>query len=192
MSSSISRQLVLWLAVPLMLLALCGALLHYFNNVAPSVISRDQRLREASNALMARIEVKDGQIALDAAANGKAPLPSADSVTYAVRDARGRLLLGDAQLPAVSIADASDQVFALARLGHRNVRTLTSRFDTAAGVLLLSTADVRASNEPAARSARWRTRGEVATNASKTSRSRAVQGRRATASSAVTAGSCTS
>jgi two-component system sensor histidine kinase TctE len=150
-SSSISRQLVLWLAVPLMLLALCGALLHYFNNVAPSVISRDQRLREASNALMARIEVKDGQIRLDTAASGKAPLPSADSVTYAVRDARGHLLLGDAQLPAVSIADASDQVFALARVGHRNVRTLTSRFDTAAGVLLLSTADVRASNEPAAR-----------------------------------------
>jgi two-component system, OmpR family, sensor histidine kinase TctE len=150
-SSSISRQLVLWLAVPLMLLALCGALLHYFNNVAPSVISRDQRLREASNALMARIEVKDGQVTLDTAADGKAPLPSADSVTYAVRDARGRLILGDAQLPAVSIADASDQVFALARVDHRNVRALTSRFDTAAGVLLLSTADVRASSEPAAR-----------------------------------------
>jgi two-component system sensor histidine kinase TctE len=150
-SSSISRQLVLWLAVPLMLLALCGALLHYFNNVAPSVISRDQRLREASNALMARIEVKDGQVTLDTAADGKASLPSADSVAYAVRDARGRLLLGDAQLPAVSITDASDQVFALARVGHRNIRTMTSRFDTAAGLLLLSTADVRTSSEPAAR-----------------------------------------
>src|SRR5579864_1907917 len=34
-SSSISRQLVFWLAVPLMLLALCGALVHYFNSVAP-------------------------------------------------------------------------------------------------------------------------------------------------------------
>ena len=152
MSSSISRQLVLWLAVPLMLLALCGALLHYFNNVAPSVIGRDQRLREASNALMARIEVSDGQgYARHRASTARPPLPSPDSITYAVRDARGRLLLGDAQLPAVSIADTSDQVFALARVEHRNVRTLTSRFDTAAGVLLLSTADVRASNEPAAR-----------------------------------------
>lgn len=151
MSSSISRQLVLWLAVPLMLLALCGALLHYFNNVAPSVIGLDQRLREASNALMARIEVNDGRVTLDIAADGKPPLPAADSVIYAVRDAQGRLLLGDAQLPAVSIADASDQEFALARLDHRNVRTLTSRFDTTAGVLLLSTADVRASREPAAR-----------------------------------------
>jgi two-component system sensor histidine kinase TctE len=143
--------LVLWLAVPLMLLALCGALLHYFNNVAPSVIGLDQRLREASNALMARIEVSDGQVTLDTAADGKPRLPAADSVAYAVRDTQGRLLLGDAQLPPVSIADASDQVFALARLDRRNVRTLTSRFDTTAGVLLLSTADVRASHEPAAR-----------------------------------------
>jgi two-component system, OmpR family, sensor histidine kinase TctE len=150
-SSSISRQLVLWLAVPLMLLALCGALLHYLNNVAPSVIGLDQRLREASNALMARIEVVNGQVTLDTAADRRPTLPSADSIAYSVRDTQGRLLLGDARLPAVSIADASDQVFALTRLDHRNVRTLTSRFDTIAGVLLVSTADVRASNEPAAR-----------------------------------------
>jgi len=32
-TSSISRQLVFWLAAPLMLLALCGALVHYFNSV---------------------------------------------------------------------------------------------------------------------------------------------------------------
>ena len=44
-SSSISRQLMLWLAVPLMLLALCGALVHYFNNVAPGVIGSDRRLQ---------------------------------------------------------------------------------------------------------------------------------------------------
>ena len=151
MSSSISRQLVLWLAVPLMLLALCGALLHYFNNVAPSVIGLDQRLREASNALMARIEVSDGRITLDTAADGRPPLPAADSVVYAVRDAQGRLLLGDARLSGVSLDDTNDQLFALARLDRRNVRTLTTRFDTSAGVLLLSTADVRASREPAAR-----------------------------------------
>src|ERR1700686_2808740 len=34
-TSSISRQLILWLAIPLMLVALCGALVHYFNDVAP-------------------------------------------------------------------------------------------------------------------------------------------------------------
>src|ERR1700676_5583469 len=53
-TSSISRQLIFWLAVPLMLLALCGALVHYFNSVAPGVISSDRRLKETTNALMRR------------------------------------------------------------------------------------------------------------------------------------------
>ena len=66
MSSSISRQLVFWLAVPLMLLALCGALVHYFNSVAPGVISSDRRLRDAATALMARLTVENGRVRLDA------------------------------------------------------------------------------------------------------------------------------
>ena len=61
MTSSISRQLILWLAIPLMLLALCGALIHYFNNIAPSVISSDQRLKDASAALMAHVVVRAGK-----------------------------------------------------------------------------------------------------------------------------------
>src|SRR6202011_4984144 len=54
-TSSISRRLIFWLAVPLMLLALCGALVHYFNSVAPGVIDSDRRLKEAANALMAHV-----------------------------------------------------------------------------------------------------------------------------------------
>ena len=96
MTSSISRQLVFWLAVPLMLLALCGALVHYFNNVAPGVISSDRRLKEAANALMARVSVKDGQVTLDARSGPQAALCPRDSVIYALRDAQGRLLAGDA------------------------------------------------------------------------------------------------
>jgi two-component system sensor histidine kinase TctE len=151
-SSSISRQLVFWLAVPLMLLALCGALVHYFTNIAPGVLSSDRRLREASNALMARIDVGGGgAVSLDTAADGKPPLPAADSVAYAVRDAQGHLLAGDARIPAVPMSEASDQVYAVAQLEHRNVRTLTTRFDTAAGALILTAADVRGPGEPAAR-----------------------------------------
>jgi two-component system sensor histidine kinase TctE len=150
-SSSISRQLVLWLAVPLMLLALCGALVHYFNSVAPGVITSDRRLKDAANAVMARLQVEAGQVTLDTAPSGKPPLPAPDSVTYAVRDTQGRLLLGDAQLPAVAIPDAAAQIFALAPVNRRNVRTLTTRFDTRAGVIILTAADVRAASEPAAR-----------------------------------------
>jgi len=151
-TSSISRQLVLWLAVPLMLLALGGALIHYFNNVAPGVISSDRRLKDAANAVMARIQVdRGGSVTLDAISGDRPALPAADSIRYAVRDSKGRLLLGDAQIPVVSMADTADQVFAVAQLDHRNVRTLSTRFDTSAGVLMLTTADIRAGGEPAAR-----------------------------------------
>src|SRR5580658_1014395 len=150
-NSSISRQLVLWLAVPLMLLALCGALVHYFNSIAPGVISSDRRLKDAANAVMARLQVEAGQVTLETAPTGKPLLPAPDSVTYAVRDTQGRLLLGDAQLPAVAIPDAAAQVFALAPVNRRNVRTLTTRFDTRAGVIILTAADIRAASEPAAR-----------------------------------------
>jgi two-component system, OmpR family, sensor histidine kinase TctE len=150
-SSSISRQLVFWLAVPLMLLALCGALVHYFNSVAPGVISSDRRLREAANALMARLQVQAGQVTLDTDPHGKPPLPAPDTIAYAVRDAEGRLLLGDSQLPAVSMSDAAAQVFAMAQVKGRNVRTLTTRFDTRTGVIILTAADIRPAVEPAAR-----------------------------------------
>ncbi len=151
MSSSISRQLVLWLAVPLMLLSLCGALVHYFNSVAPGVISSDRRLKDAANALMARLQVEPDQVSLDTSSRAKPPLPAPDSIAYAVRDVHGRLLLGDAQLPLVPMTDATAQVFAMAQIDRRNVRMLTTRFDTHAGVIILTVADIRPAIEPAAR-----------------------------------------
>jgi hypothetical protein len=142
-SSSISRQLVFWLAVPLMLLALCGALVHYFNSVAPSVINSDRRLKESANALMARVQVQTGHVTIDSNPESKPPLPARDSIDFAVRDSDGHLLLGDADLPSVSMTDATAQMFAMAQVHGRNVRTLTTRFDTRGGVIILTTADVQ-------------------------------------------------
>ncbi len=150
-SSSISRQLVLWLAVPLMLLALCGALVHYFNNVAPSVIGSDRRLKEAANALMAHVHVKEGQVELDGKSVTPPRLPAADSVIYAVRDTQGRLLSGDTRLPAVPMNGETSQLIAMTHVDNRNFRSLTTRFDTAGGVILITVADVRPAVEPAAR-----------------------------------------
>jgi two-component system, OmpR family, sensor histidine kinase TctE len=150
-SSSISRQLIFWLAVPLMLLALCGALVHYFNNVAPGVISSDRRLKEAANALMARVQVADGRITLDAHPHsGNAP-PVPDSIKYAARDSQGHLLFGDAELPTVPMNSGNAQLFAMSQFDHRSVRTLTTRFDTRAGVVIITAADARPTAEPAAR-----------------------------------------
>jgi two-component system, OmpR family, sensor histidine kinase TctE len=151
-TSSISRQLIFWLAVPLMVLALCGALVHYFNNVAPGVISSDRRLKEAASALMAHVLIKDGQVTLDTGAGaGKPALPSPDSIRYALRDTQGRLLAGDPQLPMVAMNSETSQLFAMSQVDHRSVRSLTTRFDTRAGVILITLADLRAVSEPAAR-----------------------------------------
>ncbi len=153
MTSSISRQLIFWLAVPLMVLALCGAMVHYFNSIAPGVISSDRRLKEAANALMAHVVIKDGQITLDSDAGGndRPSLPPPDLIKYAVRDAQGRLLAGDAQLPAVAMNNANAQLFAMAQVDQRSLRTLTTRFDTRSGVIIITVADLRAPAAPAAR-----------------------------------------
>ena len=151
MNSSISRRLILWLAVPLMLLALCGALVHYFNNIAPGVISSDRRLKEAANALMAHLSIKDGRISVDTHSDTPPRLPSADSVIYAMRDTSGRLIDGDIRLPAVPMSGETSQLIAMTQLEHRAVRSLTTRVDTPGGVILLTVADVRPVAEPAAR-----------------------------------------
>lgn len=138
-----------------MLLALCGALVHYFNSIAPGVISSDRRLKAASAALMARVVVKDGQISLNTnpggGANGNPPLPPPDSIKYALHDTQGRLLVGDAELPAVAIGNETTQLFAMSQLDHRSLRSLTTRFDTRAGIIFITVADARPPLEPAAR-----------------------------------------
>jgi two-component system sensor histidine kinase TctE len=100
---------------------------------------------------MARIAVDGRTATLDAASDGKAPLPSADSVDFSVRDQSGMLLLGDDSIPAVSIADAAAQMFAVVQLNGRSMRALTTRFDTSAGIFLVTTVDLAAGSEPAAR-----------------------------------------
>jgi two-component system sensor histidine kinase TctE len=150
-NSSISRRLILWLAVPLMLLALCGALVHYFNNVAPSVISSDHRLKDAASAVMAHVRMKDGALVVDEGSDTARRLPSPDSVIYALRDTQGRLLAGDSRLPVVPMNGETSQLVAVTQYDHRNVRALTTRFDTPGGVTLITVADVRPAAEPAAR-----------------------------------------
>jgi two-component system sensor histidine kinase TctE len=150
-TSSISRRLIFWLAVPLMLLALCGALVHYFNSVAPGVISSDRRLKEAAIALMAHVQIIDGRVTLAGGDQGKPSLPPPELIKFALRDTQGRLLAGDIQLPAVVMSNDTSQLFAMTQVDHRSVRSLTTRFDTPAGVIFITVADARPTIEPAAR-----------------------------------------
>jgi two-component system, OmpR family, sensor histidine kinase TctE len=149
-TSSISRRLIFWLTVPLMLMALCGSLVHYFNSVAPGVISSDRRLKDAANSLMTHVLVKEGAVTLDSP-DRKPPLPAADSIKFALRDTQGRLLAGDAQLPIVTMNDETSQLLSMSQVDQRSLRTLTTRFDTRAGVIFITVADVHPPSEPAVR-----------------------------------------
>lgn len=134
-----------------MLMALCGALVHYFNSVAPGMISSDRRLKDAANSLMAHVLVKEGRITLEDRVAGKPALPSSDSIRYALRDVQGRLLAGEAQLPAVPMNNDISQLFAMSQVDQRSLRTLTTRFDTPAGVIFITAADVHPPTDPATR-----------------------------------------
>jgi two-component system, OmpR family, sensor histidine kinase TctE len=115
------------------------------------VISSDRRLKDAANSLMAHVSVKEGRVAIDLNPYVKPFLPSADSIKYVLRDSQGRLIAGDAQLPLVVMGSEGTELLAMAQLEGRGVRTLTTRFDTAAGPVTLTVADIRKTSEPEAR-----------------------------------------
>jgi two-component system, OmpR family, sensor histidine kinase TctE len=150
-NSSISRQLIFWLAIPLMLLALCAALIHYFNNVAPGVLDSDRRLRDASNSLMAHVLITNNRITLDDSPEAARTLPPPDAIRFALRDSGGRLLAGYPQIPAVTMSAAASQLVSLTPIEHRNLRSMTTRFDTRAGVIFITAVDLHSPTDTAAR-----------------------------------------
>ena len=147
--TSISRRLIFWLAIPLMLMASTGALVHYFNNIAPSVRSSDRRLKDAANAIMTHVVVKDGVVTVDPDTSGAA-MPAPADFWFAVYDSSGRRLAGDAQVLPVVMNGDSSQLFSMAQIDHRSVRVLTTRFDTRVGMILITVADQRSGKDSAA------------------------------------------
>ncbi|MFI4889775.1 MAG: sensor histidine kinase [Steroidobacterales bacterium] len=143
MNASISRQLILWLAVPLTLLALAGVLVHYFNNLAPQVISADHRLKQASTELAAALQ--DGSTPVTMLA------PADRSIQFAVRDAARSLIAGDARLPAALRTDGAKPVYTTLQVGQQKLRLLSTRIETADGAKIVTVADELSSGEPAAR-----------------------------------------
>jgi two-component system, OmpR family, sensor histidine kinase TctE len=121
-----------------MLMALCGALVQYFNSIAPSVLSSDRRLKEASNLIISNLAFKDGVIALN-----ESDLTGRSDFNFAVRDPQGRLLSGDPRIPNLPMTGASSQVFSVAQIEHRSLRMLTTRFDSRDGPVIISVTDTR-------------------------------------------------
>ncbi len=143
MNASISRQLILWLAIPLTLIALGGVLAHYYYVLAPQVISTDRALRDAGNALAAQLVASPARPAAVAA-------PDA-TIRYSVRDADGIVLAGDPRLPGGAVTPSADPVTATRSVGRLRLRTLDLRITTPAGVRLLTVAKDLPAGDPAAR-----------------------------------------
>jgi len=150
-SSSISRTLVFWLAVPLTLLALCGALVHYVNSVAPQVMSADRHLKETATALAAHLQVADGRVQLIASLPGEPLVPPDGSIRYSLRDKNLQLIDGDELLPIVGADAASRFTYQTAQVDHRTLRILSMRAESAAGPIAVTVATSMKPNEPAAR-----------------------------------------
>ena len=142
MNASIGRRLVFWLAVPLTVLALCGALARYWGTVVPRVASVDARLRRQAETLIRGLRIEHGRVVVDA---------PADAIAFAVRTTDGRLIAGDAELPAIALSSAAEAVFSTARVGGADLRILTYRAHTEHGTLLVSVADELGTTGPAAR-----------------------------------------
>ena len=134
-----------------MLMSLCAALIHYFNNVAPGVFDSDRRLCDASNSLMAHVVVANNRITLDDSPEAARALPSPDVIRYALRDLSGRLLAGYPQIPVVTLNADASQLVSMSQVEHRYLRTLTTRFDTRAGVILITAVDLHSPTDSAAR-----------------------------------------
>ncbi len=144
--TSISRQLIFWLAIPLMLMALCGALVQYFGSIAPSVLSSDRRLKEATDSIIAHLVFKDGAVTMN-----EAELTGRADIKFAVRDPQGRLLSGDADVPNPPMDGEASQLFSVVQIEHRSFRMLTTRFDSRAGVAIISVADTHSGQSSQAR-----------------------------------------
>jgi two-component system sensor histidine kinase TctE len=132
-----------------MLIASSGALVHYYNNVAPGILSSDSRLKEAANSLMARLILRNGEVSFADGSDG-GQFAAREGIHFAIRDEKGQLVSGDADVPAVHLDSEASQIFSMAQIRQRNFRVLTTRFDTPEGLMLIGIAAPSGGN-PAAR-----------------------------------------
>ncbi len=141
--TSISRKLIFWLAIPLSLLALCGGLLHYFNVVAPQVLSTDRLLKDAQTSLSLRVDEVGGERQVI----GESPTHA----RFAVRDRSGALLAGDPALPPLVVEGAAKSFFRTVDVGGRKLRLLVEEHPSALGPLTVTVAAPVGGDETVAR-----------------------------------------
>lgn len=150
---SIGQRLMLFLGAPLLAIMLVSAWADYSVARRMAVHAYDQGLVDAALALAARVAERDGRILvrLDASAIDILRADRADAVYFAVLDAGGRLVAGDAGLaPPVPAPEANPAMFDATHNGFR-VRGVRYALETEAGRVTVLFAETTAKREAAAR-----------------------------------------
>lgn len=99
--TSIRVRLLKWLVGPILAVNLAVGLLAYLLSWTPARIAFDQSLADTASALAAGLHASGAGVHLDLPPQAEQMLRAdpADTLYFAVRDARGRVLAGDATLP---------------------------------------------------------------------------------------------
>ena len=125
-ATSLRRQLLVWLLVPLTMLWLAGAVVAYVLATNFARIAFDGALLDNDRALAGQVRVANGAITVDLpqAAHRILYYDAYDRVYFQVRDMAGRVVAGDAELPGLlsGALQPSIPVFRNAQIGGQPVR----------------------------------------------------------------------
>lgn len=137
MSGSVRRRLVLFLAIPLMVLKFFDALYYYATLAKPSR-EGDERLQLSAQLIGAELAATPPATWPTAASQLVSELSTSHRLIYSVRDASGRLIGGDASVPTAPHTGASAFSYADPPFSGGHGRLLSYRAETPAGTLAIT------------------------------------------------------
>lgn len=124
MNKSIKRQLLIWLLVPLLTLALLSAWIGNMLGIAVARDIYDKQLLNSADSVVARIRTKDNRITVDLPSSARNVLRhnNRDEFYYQVLSPDGRIIFGDRNLPPPSIPIGEEPVYRTVKVNNRELR----------------------------------------------------------------------
>jgi two-component system sensor histidine kinase TctE len=135
-ATSIRRRLLLFLLPPLTLLMLAGVYINYRTANIFVRAAYDQKLADIAQALAAQL-----QLSADRAHSDPPSLIAPAGVSFSITGSDGRLIAGKPRLSAAP-PGSTDLSYADARVDGRDLRLVTYRVPTPAGVTTITVAEV--------------------------------------------------
>ncbi|CAN5512629.1 sensor histidine kinase [soil metagenome] len=126
MNKSIKGQLLVWLLVPLLTLALCSALIGNMLGVAMARDIYDKQLLNSADSVVARIRTKENQITVDLPPSARNILRhnNHDEFYYQVLSPDGQVVFGDKNLPSPAMPIDGEPSFRTTNVNNRELRVV--------------------------------------------------------------------